>query len=255
MEELRGKVALVTGAASGIGRATALAFSRAGAQVIVSDVDDRGGEETLAMMAAAGDAGLFLRCDVSRGAEVAELVGHAAERYGRLDCAVNNAGVEGQRASIDEYEEADWRRVIEVNLTGVWLCMKYELQAMLRQGSGSIVNVASIFGAAGARRAPAYVASKHGVIGLTRAAALENAQRGIRVNAVCPGYVETPMLMDRGLNIAENPHLLADVVAKQPIGRLGRPEEIAEVIVWLASDAASLVTGVALAADGGFLAQ
>jgi NAD(P)-dependent dehydrogenase (short-subunit alcohol dehydrogenase family) len=238
---MNGRVALVTGASSGIGRATALAFHREGATVIAADL-------------APGDlpqAVRQVRCDVASSAEVGALFA----AIGRLDFAVNNAGVEGGRGMTSEYDLDEWQRVLSINLTGVFHCLRAELKLMLPERSGAVVNVASIFGARGATSAPAYVASKHGVVGLTRAAALEVANRGIRVNAVCPGYVETPMVMDRGLGAGRDPAKLAEIVDRQPIRRLGRPEEVAEAILWLCSDASSLVNGETLFTDGGLTAR
>jgi len=240
----QGKVALVTGAASGIGRAVAQAFVRERAHVIASDIN-------ICDIEGAVPA----RCDVTKAAEAEALVARAIDAFGRIDCAVNNAGVEGARGPVAEYADADWMHVMNVNLHGVFFCMKHELRAMRQQGAGAIVNVASIFGMRGATEAPAYVASKHGVIGLTRAAALEVASQGIRVNAVCPGYTQTPMLMDRGIQARRDPAAMARIVAREPMERLGSPREIAEAILWLCSDAASFVTGEALAVDGVFLAR
>jgi NAD(P)-dependent dehydrogenase (short-subunit alcohol dehydrogenase family) len=239
-----GKAVLVTGAASGIGRAVAQAFVREGAKVLASDLD-----------VCDVDGAVSARCDVTKAAEVEALVARAIDEFGRLDCAVNPAGVEGARAPVAEYDEAEWTRVINVNLCGVFFCLKHELRAMQRQGGGAIVNVASIYGRRGAKDAPAYVATKHGVVGLTRAAALEVAAHGIRVNSVCPGYTSTPMVMDRGIQARRDPVAMARIVAREPMERLGSPREIAEAILWLCSDAASFVTGEALAVDGGFLAR
>ena len=250
--DVEGKVALVTGGGSGIGRATALAFARQGARVVVADVAVSGGEETVQRIQNAGGEAIFLRTDVSQAAEVEALIAKAVSTYGRLDCAHNNAGIEGVEARTADYPEDDWDRVIAINLKGVWLCMKYEIPHMQQQGGGAIVNTASIAGLVGAQRMPAYVASKHGVAGLTKAAALEYAKAHIRVNAVCPGVIRTPMverLLDR--------HARAEsrLTAFEPIGRFGTPEEVAEAVVWLCSDAASFVTGHTMAVDGGIMAQ
>ena len=247
-----GKVALVTGAAAGIGRAGALAFAREGARVVVSDVGVEGGQETVVMVRAAGGDATFVRADVSVGEDAAALVRSAVEAYGRLDCAHNNAGVLGPLGLPHEYPEDGWERVLAVNLTGVWLCMKHELRQMLLQGGGAIVNTASIAGLTGAPFAPAYAASKHGVVGLTKSAALAYAQSGIRINAVCPGYVRTAMT--DGI-LEQRPESEARWLAEEPIGRLAAPEEIAETVVWLCSDAASFVTGAALPVDGGYTAR
>ena len=252
MGQLDGKVALITGAGSGIGRASALAFAREGAKVAVADIVVEGGEETVRMVTEAGGEAFFIKADVSNAAEVEAMVNTVVETYGRIDCAYNNAGIEGQLASTDEYAEDVFDKVIGINLTGVWLCMKYELPHMLKQGSGSIVNTASGAGLIGVSGMSAYVASKHGVVGLTKTAALEYAKSGIRVNAVCPGLIQTPM-MERITN--DQPQLGEALVAAEPIGRTGRPEEIAESVVWMCSDAASFVTGHAMSVDGGFVAQ
>ena len=251
---LKGKVSLVTGAASGIGRAASLVMSREGATVVVSDVNADGGAETLDAIKERGGDGMFVQADVSRRDDAATLIGQVVSAYGRLDCAYNNAGVEGYMSGrLHEYPEDQWDRLIDINLKGVWLCMKHEIPQMMDQGGGAIVNTASAAGLVGSRRLAAYVASKHAVVGLTKTAALEYATDGIRVNAVCPGMIDTPM-MDR-LFRGREPDYEADIPARQPIGRLGTPEEIAEAVTWLCSDAASLVTGLAMAVDGGLTAQ
>ncbi len=252
MSQLEDRVALVTGGGSGIGRAAALELSRAGARVVVADVDARGGNNTVARIRECKGDALFVRCDVSRGEEVSELVSTVLAAYGRLDCAFNNAGVEGALASTVDCTEDNWDRTLATNLKSVWLCMKYELAAMRKQGSGSIVNCASVAGLVGFANLPAYVASKHGIVGLTRAAALENAKLSVRVNAVCPGVIRTPMV-DRVTG--GRPEVEAQLVASQPVGRVGTPEEIASAVVWLCSPGASLMTGQALAVDGGWVAQ
>jgi NAD(P)-dependent dehydrogenase (short-subunit alcohol dehydrogenase family) len=248
-----GKVALVTGAASGIGRATAVAFAQRGAGVVVSDVDGKGGEETVALARAAGGNARFVRCDVSRGDEVERLVRATVETFGALDCAFNNAGIEGTMAPLTDYPEEMWNRVLAVNLTGVWLCMKHELRVMQQQRRGAIVNNASILGSVGFANAGAYTAAKHGVLGLTKVAALEQAASGVRINAVCPAFIETPMLSRAGLTNV--PDLKKMLEGLHPMKRLGRPEEIAGAVLWLCSDDASFVTGQAQAVDGGYLAQ
>ncbi len=242
---LANRVALVTGGASGIGRAAALALAGAGARVMVSDVNVTGGEETAQMI---GDAARFVRADVSKAAEVETLIRETIAAFGRLDCAVNNAGVGGDMLPTDRREESMWDLVMNVNLKGVWLCMKYELPVMQEQKSGSIVNIASAAGLIGFRYASAYAASKHGVVGLTRSAALEYARQGIRVNAVCPGFTETPMVTDMN---EVNPQMVEATVKAIPMRRLGTPEEIAQAVLWLCSDASSFVNGHALAVDGG----
>ena len=247
-----GKVALVTGAGSGIGRASAQAFAREGAKVVVADVVVEGGEETVQMIKASGGDALFIKCDVSKAVDVEAAVQATVDTYGKLDCAHNNAGIEGPMAPTADYAEADWDRVLDINLKGVWLSMKYEIPRMLAGGGGAIVNTASIAGLVGFQGLPAYSASKWGVNGLTKVAALEYAQAGIRVNSVCPGVIQTPMV-DR--LVAANPAMEAGLVAGTPLGRLGQPGEIAEAVVWLCSDRASFVTGHNMAVDGAFVAQ
>jgi NAD(P)-dependent dehydrogenase (short-subunit alcohol dehydrogenase family) len=249
--ELEGKVALVTGGTSGIGRETAVLFAKAGASVVVAGRREVEGQTTIDLVRATGGDGLFVKTDVSKAVEVEELVQTIVEKFGRLDIAFNNAGVEGVWAPISRQSEEDWDRIIAINLKGVWLCLKYEIRQMLKQGGGgAIVNMSSITGLVGAVGAAAYSASKHGVIGLTQTAALENAKSGIRINAVCPGFTETPMT-DRIFRV---PGVQKYVVSCQPMGRLGRPTEIAEAVVWMCSDRASFMTGQSLVLDGGFLA-
>ncbi len=247
---LEGKVALVTGGGSGIGRASSLAFAREGAKVVVADVNVEGGEETARLIRDGGGDAAFFRADVSRTAEVEAMVNNVVETYGRLDCAHNNAGIEGQFGAIThEYPEDVWDRVIDINLKGVWLCMKYEIPQMLRQGGGAIVNTSSGAGLRGGTGVgTAYYASKHGVVGITKVAALEYAQQGVRVNAVCPGLIVTPMGERYMSHLSE---LGVGATRGGPMGRNGRPEEIAESVVWLCSDAASFVNGLALPVDGG----
>jgi 3-hydroxybutyrate dehydrogenase len=253
-ETLNGKVALVTGAASGIGRATALTFAREGAKLVIADMNEDGGQQTAHMITENGGEATFVHVDVSNATEVEAMISKAVETYGRLDCAHNNAGVtQRDYPPTGEYPEDDWNRVIAVNLTGVWICLKYELQQMAQQGGGAIVNTASAAGLIGLAGRAAYVASKHGVVGLTKTAALEYAKQGIRVNCVCPGYIRTPMV--EYVIQHEGPQLEEQMAAREPIGRLGKPEEIAETVVWLCSDAASFVTGHAMAVDGGWVAQ
>lgn len=249
IQGIKDRIVLVTGGASGIGRATALLFAHEGAQVIVVDRDAAGGEHTTAEIHNAGGRGQFIRADVSVASDVERAVGNAAKAFGHLDIAVNNAGVEGANATTREYSEAEFDRVIATNLKSVWLCMKHEIGAMPDRG-GAIVNVASVAGLVGFTEEPAYVASKHGVIGLTKVAALELAARKIRVNAVCPGAIETPML-HRSTPGDE----LAAYVEQTPQRRVGKPEEIASAVLWLCSDASAFVTGVALPIDGGWTVQ
>ena len=249
--ELEGKVGLITGGTSGIGRETAVLFAKTGAKVVVSGRREREGEQTIELVRAAGGDGLFVRADVSKASEVGTLVQKAVEKFGRLDIAFNNAGIEGVWVPIVRQSEEDWDRTIEINLKGTWLCLKYEIQQMLKQGSGgAIVNMASVVGLIGTAGAAAYSASKHGVLGLTKAAALETARSGIRINAVCPAAVETTMAE----RLYSAPAVYKYVLGCHPIGRFGRPAEIAEAVVWMCSDRASFVTGQSLALDGGFLA-
>jgi NAD(P)-dependent dehydrogenase (short-subunit alcohol dehydrogenase family) len=249
---MENKVALITGAGSGIGRASALAFAREGAKVVVADMSAEGGEETVRLIEAAGGEAMFVKTDVTRAAEVEALIQKIVERYGRLDCAHNNAGIEGIVALTADYPEEMWDRVLRINLKGAFLSMKYEIPQMLKQGGGAIVNTASSLGLVGIQGISAYVASKGGVVGLTRTAAVEYAPSGIRINALMPGVTRTPM-MDR--QMGDNAHLAEpQYTSLHPIGRLGLPEEIAEGAVWMCSDAASFVVGHAMAIDGGYLA-
>lgn len=245
-----GKVALVTGAASGIGRATARRLGRAGAKVLVTDIDGEGAEDVAEAITSAGGEAGALSVDVSDPVQVTAMVDHVVERWGGLDLAFNNAGVSGTFAALADQTLADWERTLTINLTSVFLCLQAEIPAMLASGGGAIVNTSSAAGQMGFVNLPAYVASKHGVIGLTKSVALEFARKGVRVNAVCPGTVRTTMLEA----FAGSMKAVEDMGTMAPIGRVGEPEEIAEAVVWLLSDAASFVTGQALAADGGVLA-
>ena len=252
--DLQGRVALVTGAASGIGRATALAFAESGARVVVADVAEEQGRQTVDQIESAGGDAIFVKADASRVEDVERLVTKAVETYGRLDCAHNNAGIEGTTPPgtlFHTYPEDVWDEVININLKGVWLCMRAEIAQMLRQGGGSIVNTASVAGLVGGFGA-AYTAAKHGVVGLTKTAALDYATQKIRVNAVCPGGIRTPML-ERVF--ARRPELEPAFTQGEPMGRLGRPDEIAAAVVWLCCDEASFLTGVALPVDGGWVAR
>lgn len=246
-----GKVVLVTGAAGGIGRAAALAFGRAGASVVVSDITAAGGEETVQMIAQAGGVAMFVKADVSRDADVAALVAQTVAAYGRLDCAFNNAGIEEEKKPLAECEEEMFDRIMRVNVKGAWLCMKHEIRQMLTQGSGAIVNTASVAGLVGAPLQPVYAGSKHAVVGMTKTAAAEYGRAGIRINSVCPGVIRTAML-DRALE--REPKRAKSIVKVHPIGRLGEAEEIASAVLWLCSDGASFVTGHQLAVDGGLTA-
>ena len=251
MSQLDGKVAIVTGGSTGIGLATARAFAHEGAAVAIADVDETRGAAAAAEIVAGGGRSIFVRTDVSIDADCAALVGRTVAELGRLDCAFNNAGIEGAQAALHEYPPADWDRVLAVNLTGVWSCLRHEIPAMLAGGGGAIVNCSSVAGLVGFRGLSAYTAAKHGVVGLTKSAALEYATAGIRVNAVCPGAIATEM-MDRFTH--GDDALTAQMVASEPVGRFGAPEEIADAVVYLCSPAASFVTGQALAVDGGMIA-
>jgi NAD(P)-dependent dehydrogenase (short-subunit alcohol dehydrogenase family) len=244
-----GKVAFVTGGASGIGRAAALAFAGEGASVAIADVSEQGNEETARLVEGLGGRSLAVRCDVTNSAEVKAALAKTVEVFGRLDFAFNNAGIEPRNpAPTADYDEEEWSRIVDVNLRGVFLCMKHEIPLILKQGGGAIVNTSSGAGIIGIKGSPAYTAAKHGVIGLTRAAALDYAAQNLRINAVCPGYIETPM-MDRFTGgTAEG---RAKVVAEEPAGRMGKPEEIAAAVLWLCSDAAAFVIGHAMVIDGG----
>lgn len=252
---LEGNVALVTGAASGIGRACAVAFAREGARVVVSDLESaaEGGRETVRLVEAAGGEARWIPCDVADTAQIRRLMAETVGVFGRLDVAVNNAGIEGAQGPTAEHPDDNWERVLRINLEGVWQCMKHELPHLLqaRDGTrgGAIVNVASIAGLLGFPGIGPYVASKHGLIGITRTVALEYATEGVRANVVCPGAIQTPMI-DRFVH--QDAEASRQLAAAHPIGRFGTPEEVAAAVVWLASDAASFVTGHALAVDGGY---
>jgi NAD(P)-dependent dehydrogenase (short-subunit alcohol dehydrogenase family) len=249
--ELRDKVAIVTGGTSGIGRETAVLFAKSGVKVVVAGRREVEGKETIELIRAAGGEGLFVKTDVSQGAQVQVLVQKTVEKFGRLDIAFNNAGIEGVLIPIVEQSEEDWDRTIDINLKGVWLCLKYEIQQMLKQGGGgAIVNMASVAGLIGSAGFATYCASKHGVMGLTKSAALETARSGIRINVVCPAVIETPM----GERIFGAPDIRPYAVGLHPIGRFGKPMEIAEAVVWMCSDRASFMTGQSLVLDGGFMA-
>ncbi|MEH2300053.1 MAG: SDR family oxidoreductase [Nostoc sp.] len=243
-----GKVAFVTGAANGIGRATALAFAREGANVMVADVSEQGNQETARMIEDLGGQVLAVKCDVTRTEDVTAALSKTIETFGRLDFAFNNASVEQKKAPAAELDEAEWDRIVNTDLRSVFLCLKHEIPLMLKQGGGAIVNTSSGAGIIGIKGNLAYTAAKHGVIGLTKAAALDYASQNIRINAVCPGYIDTSM-MDRFTG--GTPEGRQKVVSEEPIGRMGQPEEIANAVIWLCSDASSFVVGHALVVDGG----
>jgi NAD(P)-dependent dehydrogenase (short-subunit alcohol dehydrogenase family) len=276
---LCGKVALITGAASGIGRASALVFAREGARLVLADVNEKDGEDISGSVKEGGGESIFVKCDVSSAADVEALISKAVDVFGRLDCAFNNAGISGEQAPTAQCSDENWDLVISINLKGVWLCMKHEINHMLKQGKGAIVNTSSVGGLIGLRGLPAYTASKGGIVQLTRTAAVEYGRVGIRVNAVCPGWIDTPMLYVGGeLNqdelvasappefvallsaiVGNNPtrEQLVNVTAglTTPMGRLGNAQEVSETAAWLCSDAASYVTGQCLAIDGGLTAH
>jgi NAD(P)-dependent dehydrogenase (short-subunit alcohol dehydrogenase family) len=245
----KGKIAFVTGAGSGIGRAAALAFAREGASVTVADVSEQGGRETARLIEEKGGRALVVKCDVTRAADVKAALDETIEAFGRLDVAFNNAGVEQRdAAAMSEIGEDEWNRIMDINLRGVFLCMKYEIPLMLKQGGGAIVNTSSGAGVIGIKGGGVYAAAKHGVIGLTKSAALDYAAQNIRINVVAPGYIATPM-MDRFTG--GKPEGWEKITSEEPIGRVGKPEEIADAVIWLCSDAASFVVGHTLVVDGG----
>jgi len=249
MKQLENKVALITGAGSGIGKATALLFAEQGGKVVVSDINEDNGSSAVEELKKNGGDAFFIKADSSKPEDNEALVKQTIQKYGRLDIAVNNAGIGGPLSPTGEYPIDGWQKVIDINLSGVFYGLRYQIPAMQEKG-GSIINVASILGQAGTKFSPAYVAAKHGVVGLTRAAALEYANKNIRINSVGPGYIKTPLVMKSLDDAARNA-----LVGLHPIGRLGESEEIAELILWLASSKSSFVTGAYYPIDGGYLAQ
>lgn len=249
--ELEGKISLITGGTSGIGRDTSVLFAKAGAKVVVAGRREAEGNEVVQAIRAQGGDAIFVKADVSRAADVEMLVAKIVEKYGRLDIAFNNAGIEGVWVPIVEQSEEDWDRVIDINLKGVWLCLKHEIRQMLKQaGGGAIVNMASVAGLMGSPGAATYCSSKHGVIGLTKAASLETAASGIRINAICPAVIETAMA-ERAF---AEPQFNKFVLSLHALGRFGRPAEVADAVLWMCSERSSFMTGHALVLDGGFLA-
>ena len=249
MKLLESKVAIITGAGSGIGKATAELFAREGAKVVVSDISEKKGQAVVEEIKKSGGEAFFVKADSSKAEDNEALVKQAIEKYGSLDIAVNNAGIGGPFGPTGEYPLDGWQKVIDINLSGVFYGLRYQIPAMEKKG-GSIINIASILGHTGTKMSPAYVASKHGVVGLTRAAALEYADKKVRINAVGPGYIKTPLVMN-----SLDADALDSLVALHPIGRLGEPREIAEMLLWLASSKSSFVTGAYYPVDGGYLAQ
>ena len=250
---MKDKVALITGAGAGIGRAAALKFVQNGAHVAITDVNAEGLEETMHLISEYDSFALDVVADISNPSDVEMLIEKTVREFDHLDIAVNNAGIEGPMAATADYTIEDWDRVININLRGQWLCMKHEINAMLNNKGGSIVNVSSILGKVGFANAPAYTAAKHGLIGLTKVAALEYSEQGIRVNAVCPAFIVTPMLERAGITSDEETR--QEVTALHPIGRMGEPDEVAKAIYWIASEEASFVTGHSLMVDGGYTSK
>lgn len=252
IQQFSDKVALVTGGASGLGRVSALALAKEGAKVVVADVMATEGEATAEMITATGGQAVFVKADVMKSQEVEAMVQATVKAFGRLDFALNNAGIDGVRARTADYPEEVWQQVIALNLTGVFLCLKFELPVMVKQGSGVIINMASVAGVTGFPGHAAYTASKHGVIGLTKTAALDYAKAGIRVNAICPAYTRTPMLTRM---LEKNPEFEEKLITRVPLRRLGTAEEIAQAVIYLCSDAAAFITGHSLVMDGGIMAE
>jgi NAD(P)-dependent dehydrogenase (short-subunit alcohol dehydrogenase family) len=243
------KVAFITGAASGSGRAAALAFAREGASVVAADLSEEGNRETVRLIEQQGGRALAVRCNVTQSQDVKAALAKVVEAFGRLDFAFNNAGIEPRNpAPTADYDEAEWNRIFDTNLRGMFFCMKHEIPLILESGGGAIVNTSSGAGVIGIKGSPAYTAAKHGVIGLTKAAALDYAAQNIRINAVCPGYIDTPMM---GRFTGGTPEGRAKVIAEEPVGRMGTPDEIAAAVIWLCSNDAAFMIGHAMVIDGG----
>lgn len=255
MKRFQNKVCFVTGAGSGIGKATALSFGREGGKVVVTDINEAAAQAVVAELLASGAEALALKVDISKRTDVENAVKTAVEIFGRLDCAVNSAGIAGTVSlPTHEYPEGDWLQMIAINLTGTWYCVKVELAQMLAQGGGNIVNIASAAGLVGQPTNVPYAASKHGVVGITKTAAIEYATQNIRVNAICPTAIETPMLMEGRRKLAYNPEALEQAKNLQRMKRMGQPQEVADVALWLCSDESTFITGHAMAVDGGAFA-
>ena len=249
-KNFEGKVAIVTGGGSGIGQAAAILYATQGASVVVSDLNEKGGEATVKSITDKGGAAIFVKADVSKPADCENLVAETLKKYGKLDVAFNNAGIGGEANLVADMSIEGWNKIIAVNLSSVFYCMKYEIAAILKNGKGAIVNMSSILGSVGFANSAGYVAAKHGVIGVTQNAAVEYSAKGIRVNAVGPGFINTPLLTNAGID----DNMKKGLAAMHPIGRLGEPNEVAELMVWLSSDKASFVTGSYYPVDGGYLA-
>ncbi|MBP6181815.1 SDR family oxidoreductase [Flavobacterium sp.] len=255
MKRFENKVCLVTGASSGIGKATAISFAKEGAKVVVSDVNEQAGTLVVQEIIALGEQALFIKCDISKREEVENLVTQTVKTFGRLDCAVNSAGIAGTLSlPTHEYPEEAWLQQININLTGTWYCVKYQLIEMMKQGGGNIVCVASAAGLVGQPENVPYSASKHGVIGIVKSAAIEYATKNIRVNAICPTAIETPMIMEGRRKLAHNPEALQAAINLQRMKRMGQPQEVADVALWMCSDQSTFITGHAMAVDGGAFA-
>jgi NAD(P)-dependent dehydrogenase (short-subunit alcohol dehydrogenase family) len=249
--DFKNKVAVVTGASSGIGKSVSELYAREGAAVILSDINQELGEKTTEEIRKGGGEAIFVHADVSKPSDCENMVKAAMDKYGRLDIACNNAGIGGDQNPTADYSLESWDKAIAVNLSGVFYCMKYEIPAMLKSGGGSIINMASILGRVGFAGAVGYVAAKHGVLGLTKTAAIEYAPHGVRVNVVGPGFISTPLIKE----LEENPEINNMLISLHPVGRLGKPEEVAELVIWLSSDKASFVTGAYYPVDGGYLTR